>query len=117
MARSATTADVFNAIAEPQRRKILDLLAGGERSVNDIARSLRLKQPQASKHLGVLKAVGLVNVRGAGRRRLYAMNAGQLKPVHDWVKAFEKLWAERLDRLDEYLNDLQSGETADEPSD
>ncbi|MCU0704915.1 MAG: metalloregulator ArsR/SmtB family transcription factor [Fimbriiglobus sp.] len=116
MARAATTADVFNAIAEPQRRRILTLLAGGEQSVNDIARSLRLKQPQASKHLGVLKAVGLVNVRGVGRSRLYTMNARKLKPVHDWVRAFEKLWADRLDRLDEYLNELQSGEIRDEPT-
>jgi DNA-binding transcriptional ArsR family regulator len=116
MARSATTADVFNAIAEPHRRKILDLLAAGERSVNDIARSLRLKQPQASKHLKVLKAVGLVNVRGAGQRRLYAMNGDKLKPIHDWVKRFEQMWAERLDRLDEYLQELQSGEKQDEPS-
>lgn len=114
MARAPTTADPFNAIAEPQRRRILDLLARGERSVNDLAGLLNLKQPQVSKHLKVLKAVGLVNVRGAGRRRLYAVDAGKLKPVHDWVKAFEKLWAERLDRLDEYLQELQSQEKADE---
>ena len=116
MARSATTTDAFTAIAEPHRRRILTLLAKGERSVNDLTRSLRLKQPQVSKHLAVLKAVGLVNVRGAGRRRLYTMNGHKLKPIHDWVKAFERLWAERLDRLDEYLQELQAQGTSDEPA-
>lgn len=114
MARSPTTADPFNAVAEPRRRQILDLLAGGERSVNDLAKHLSLKQPQVSKHLKVLKAVGLVNVRGAGQRRLYSMNGDKLKPIHDWVKRFERMWAERLDRLDEYLKELQAQEKADE---
>jgi DNA-binding transcriptional ArsR family regulator len=114
MARSATTTDAFNAVAEPHRRRILTLLAKGEQSVNDLVRLLNLKQPQVSKHLKVLKAVGLVNVRGDGQRRLYTMNGHKLKPIHDWVKTFERLWAERLDRLDEYLQELQSQEKADE---
>jgi DNA-binding transcriptional ArsR family regulator len=110
MARSATTSDAFNAVAEPRRRQILDLLARGERSVNDVAKALRLKQPQASKHLRVLREVGLVTVRGDGQQRLYALNAAALKPVHDWVKAFERFWNESFDRLDEYLRELQKKE-------
>jgi DNA-binding transcriptional ArsR family regulator len=114
MARSATTSDAFNAVAEPRRRQILDLLALGERSVTDIAAKLRVRQPQASKHLRVLKQVGLVTVRGAGRRRMYRLDAGRLKPIHDWVKSFERFWNERLDRLGEYLNELQSREQTHE---
>ncbi len=110
MARSPTTADAFNAIAEPRRREIIALLARGERTVNDIAGALDLTQPQTSKHLAVLKAVGLVRVRGAGRQRIYALNAVALKPVHDWLTTFARLWDERLDRLDDYLNELQSQE-------
>jgi DNA-binding transcriptional ArsR family regulator len=110
MARSATTSDAFNAVAEPRRRQILDLLARGERSVNDVAKSLRLKQPQVSKHLRVLREVGLVTVRGDGQQRLYKLNAAALKPVHDWVKAFEQFWNESFDRLDEYLRELQKKE-------
>jgi DNA-binding transcriptional ArsR family regulator len=110
MARSATTSDAFNAVAEPRRRQILDLLARGERSVNDVAKALRLAQPQASKHLRVLREVGLVTVRGDGQQRLYALNAAALKPVHDWVKAFERFWHESFDRLDEYLRELQKKE-------
>jgi DNA-binding transcriptional ArsR family regulator len=110
MARLATTADAFNAVADPCRRQILNLLARGERSVNDIARSLRLRQPQASKHLGVLKAVGLVDVRGDGQHRLYRLHADRLKPIHDWVKSFEQFWNESFDRLAEYIREVQSGE-------
>ena len=110
MARSATTSDAFNAVAEPRRRQILDLLARGERAVNDVAKALRLAQPQASKHLRVLREVGLVTVRGDGQQRLYALNAAALKPVHDWVKAFERFWNESFDRLDEYLRELQQKE-------
>lgn len=110
MARSPTTADAFNAIAEPRRRAILDLLAKGERTVTAVADALGLAQPQASKHLAVLKAVGLVAVRGAGRQRIYALNAAPLKPVHDWLTAFARLWDERLDRLDVYLTELQAKE-------
>jgi DNA-binding transcriptional ArsR family regulator len=115
MARSPTTADAFNAIAEPRRRQILDLLARGERPVNDVVESLGITQPQVSKHLGVLKKVGLVSVRGAGRQRLYKLNAEGLKPIHDWVKTFEQLWNERLDRLAEYLKQLQSQEKPNDP--
>ena len=110
MARSPTTADAFNAIAEPRRRDILTLLAGGERSVNEVVEKLDLAQPQASKHLAVLSKVGLVSVRKAGRQRLYRVNAEALRPVHDWVKTFERLWNERLDRLADYLNELQARE-------
>lgn len=107
MARLPTTSDVFNAVAEPQRRDILDLLARGERSVNQIAEALHARQPQVSKHLGVLKQVGLVSVRSVGQQRLYRLNSAGLKPIHDWVKPYEQLWNERLDRLDDYLEQLQ----------
>lgn len=107
MARSATASDAFNAVAEPRRRQILDLLARGEKPVNDVVGALGLAQPQVSKHLKVLREVGLVSVRGSGRQRLYRLNAGRLKPIHDWVKSYERFWAERLDRLDEYLHELQ----------
>jgi DNA-binding transcriptional ArsR family regulator len=117
MARSATTSDAFNAVAEPRRRQIIGLLAHGERSVNDLAGSLRVKQPQASKHLRVLRRVGLVSVRGSGRQRLYRLNAAALKPIYDWVKSFERLWNERLDRLDDYLNELKSLEKSNEQRD
>src|SRR5690242_13204860 len=99
MARSATTSDAFNAVAEPRRRQILDLLAGGERPVNDVVRTLGLAQPQVSKHLRVLKAVGLVSVRGLGRQRVYRLNADGLKPIHDWVQSFEHFWERHLDRI------------------
>src|SRR5262245_38481379 len=114
MARSPTTSDAFNAIAEPRRRQILDLLARGERPVNDVVAELGLTQPQASKHLKVLKEVGLVSVRDAGRQRVYRLNAERLKPVHDWVKSFEQFWNARLDRLAEYLAELQAREATDE---
>jgi DNA-binding transcriptional ArsR family regulator len=110
MARLATTSDAFNAVAEPQRRQILNLLAQGERSVNDVAGSLRVKQPQASKHLRVLREVGLVSVRGSGQQRLYNLSGEGLKPIHDWVKNFERFWNESFDRLDDYLNELQRKE-------
>lgn len=108
MARAATTSDVFNAIAEPRRRQILELLAPGERSVNDIARILCLAQPQASKHLKVLKEVGLVQFRDAGQQRLYALNAAGLKPVHEWTRSFERFWSDSFDRMDELLDELQN---------
>ncbi len=108
MARAATTSDVFNAIAEPQRRKILNLLAQGERSVNEIVEALGLKQPQVSKHLRVLREVDLVSVREAGQQRFYQINSAGLKPVYDWVKPFEQSWNERFDRLADYLNELQN---------
>jgi DNA-binding transcriptional ArsR family regulator len=110
MARSPTTSDAFNAVAEPQRRRILDLLARGERPVNDVVSALGLTQPQASKHLRVLREVGVVSVRDAGRQRLYKLNAEQLRPIYDWVKTFEQFWNESFDRLDEYLKELQKEE-------
>jgi DNA-binding transcriptional ArsR family regulator len=110
MARSATTTDVFNAVGEAQRRDILNLLVSGERSVNELVDLTGARQPQVSKHLKVLKEVGLVSVRVVGQQRLYKLNPVSLKPIHDWVKPFEAMWNERLDRLDEYLNELQKGE-------
>jgi DNA-binding transcriptional ArsR family regulator len=113
MARLATTSDAFNAIAEPQRRRILTLLSRGERPVNDVVRALRITQPQASKHLRVLREVGLVTVRGEGQQRLYRLNGDGLKPIHDWVKTFEQFWNESFDRLDHYLTKLQRKEKPD----
>ena len=111
MARAATTADVFNAVAEPRRREILDVLAGGERSVNDLVASLGLAQPQVSKHLRVLREVGAVDVRDEGRQRVYRINGHALKPIHDWVRGYEAMWSERFDQLDVVLADLeQEGE-------
>ena len=107
MARAATTTDAFNAVAEPRRRQILAVLAGGERSVNDLVRLLGLAQPQVSKHLRVLREVGAVDVRDDGRRRLYRLNGPALKPIHDWVKAYERTWNERFDALDELLEELK----------
>ena len=102
MARAATTSDVFNAIAEPRRRRIIELLAGGgERAVEDLVQSLRLPQPAVSKHLGVLRSVRLVSVSRRGRRRLYRLNARELKPVHDWVKMYERFWTHHLNRIKE----------------
>lgn len=110
MARLPTTADVFNAIAEPQRRAILELLAQDEMSVNEIAVALDLNQPQASKHLRVLYEVELVDVRQEGRRRIYQLQSESLRPIHDWVRQFEQFWSERFDRLDDYLQSLQISE-------
>jgi DNA-binding transcriptional ArsR family regulator len=107
MARAATTTDAFNAVAEPRRRQILDLLAGGERPVNDIVGSLGLAQPQVSKHLRVLREVSAVDVRDDGRRRLYRLNGHALKPIHDWVKAYEQTWSERFEQLDSVLDNLK----------
>ena len=107
MARAATTTDAFNAVAEPRRRQILDLLAGGERPVNDLVALLGLPQPQVSKHLRVLREVGAVSVREDGRRRLYRLNGPALKPIHDWVKGYESLWSQRFELLDDVLEDLK----------
>ena len=112
MARAATTADAFNAVAEPRRRQILDVLADGERSVSEIVTVLPVSQPQISKHLKVLKEVGLVRSRTAGRMRLYRLEPVALKPIHDWIKEYERLWNERLDRLDGYLYEMQGKETS-----
>ena len=113
MARAATTADAFNAVAEPRRRQILDLLVGGERPVNDLVYELGLAQPQVSKHLRVLREVGAVNVRESGRQRLYRLNGRALKPIHDWVKDFERSWDERFDELDVVLDELKRKEQGD----
>src|SRR5881398_222353 len=113
MARAATTADAFNAVAEPRRRQILDVLAGGERPVNDLVRQLGLAQPQVSKHLRVLREVGAVDVRDAGRQRLYRLNGRALKPIHDWVKTYERTWTERFEALDDVLEDLKQQEQDD----
>jgi DNA-binding transcriptional ArsR family regulator len=117
MARAATTADAFNAVAEPRRRQILDVLAGGERPVNDLVALLGLAQPHVSKHLRVLREVGLVEVRDEGRRRIYRLNGQPLKPIHDWVKDYERLWNERFEALDELLEELKPKEEADGGSD
>ena len=106
MARAATTTDAFNAVAEPRRREILDALAGGELAVGDLTELLGLAQPQVSKHLRVLREVGLVDVRDDGRRRLYRVNAAPLRAVHDWVVGYERLWNERFDLVDDVLDEL-----------
>jgi DNA-binding transcriptional ArsR family regulator len=110
MARAATTADAFNAVAEPRRRDILDVLAEGERPVNDLVRVLGLAQPQVSKHLRVLREVGAVDVRDEGRQRLYRLNGHALKPIHDWVKNYERSWSDRFERLDVVLEELKQDE-------
>jgi DNA-binding transcriptional ArsR family regulator len=107
MARAATTADAFNAVAEPRRRQILDVLVGGERPVNDLVAAVGLAQPQVSKHLRVLREVGAVDVREEGRQRLYRLNGHALKPIHDWVKTYEQSWSERFGRLDVVLDELK----------
>jgi DNA-binding transcriptional ArsR family regulator len=117
MARAATTSDPFNAIAEPRRREILVLLRGGERPVTEMARSLGMSQPQASKHLRVLREVGLVRVRGAGKQRLYGLDARRLRPVHEWVGGFEEFWNETFDRLDDYVRDLKQARQEEPPDD
>jgi DNA-binding transcriptional ArsR family regulator len=100
MARAATTADVFNAIAEPRRRQIIDLLGDTRaRPVGDVAVFLGLAQPAVSKHLGVLRKVGLVSVTRLGQQRLYSLNPQELKPVNDWVKPFERFWTQQVDRI------------------
>ena len=114
MARAATTADAFNAVAEPRRRQILDALAGGERPVNVLVAQLGLSQPQVSKHLKVLREVGLVDARNHGRQRLYRLNGKPLKPIHDWVKNYERAWNERFDALDAVLGELRGKEEGDD---
>jgi len=107
MARAATTSDVFNAIAEPQRRQILMLLREGERPVNELAHELGMAQPGTSKHLRVLREVGLVRDRKAGKQRMYGLDARGLQPVHEWTGGFERFWNESFDRLDAYVQDLK----------
>jgi DNA-binding transcriptional ArsR family regulator len=114
MARAATTADTFNAVAEPRRRQIIDLLAQGERPVNDLVKLLGLPQPQVSKHLRVLREVGAVAVRDQGRQRVYRLEGRALKPIHDWVKPYERLWSERFDEPDAVLEELKKKEEKDD---
>jgi DNA-binding transcriptional ArsR family regulator len=109
VARAATTTDAFNAVAEPRRRQIVDLLADGERSVNELVQLLGLPQPQVSKHLRVL--------REDGRQRLYRLNGPALKPIHDWVKDYERLWSDRFDLMDVVLEDLKQQHEGAGPSD
>jgi len=107
VARSPTTSDVFNAIAEVHRREILDALMAGEKAVGTIVADLSLSQPQVSKHLRVLSEVGLVKSRAQGRHRLYTLEPARLRPLHEWLSRYEQTWNERLDRIDDYLNELQ----------
>jgi DNA-binding transcriptional ArsR family regulator len=107
VARSSTTSDVFNAIAEAHRRDILDVLMAGEKAVGTIVNDLSMSQPQVSKHLRVLSEVGLVRCRAEGRRRLYRLEPARLRPVHEWLASYEQAWHGRLDRVEDYLNELQ----------
>ena len=110
MARSSTTSDVFNAVAEVRRREILDALMAGEKPVGAIVDDLSMSQPQVSKHLRVLSEVGLVRCRAEGRHRLYSLEPARLRPVHEWLAKYEQAWNDRLDRVDDYLKELQRGE-------
>src|SRR5213076_2549568 len=110
VARSSTTSDVFNAIAEARRREILDALIAGEKAVGAIVDDLSLSQPQVSKHLRVLSEVGLVSCRAEGRRRLYSLEPERLRPMHEWLAKYEQAWNERLDRMDDYLKELREKE-------
>src|SRR5712691_474461 len=107
VARSSTTSDVFNAIAEARRREILDALITGEKAVGAIVDGLSMSQPQVSKHLRVLSEVGLVRCRAEGRRRLYRLEPQRLRPFHEWLAKYEQAWNDRLDRMDDYLKELQ----------
>jgi DNA-binding transcriptional ArsR family regulator len=117
VARAATTTDAFNAVAEARRRQILDVLADGERPVSDLVTRLGLAQPQISKHLRVLREVGLVEVRDEGRQRLYRLNSEPLKSIHDWVTNYKGGWEERFEALDEVLEELKGKEEGDGGSD
>ena len=107
MARSSTTSDVFNAIGEAHRREILDTLIAGEKAVGAIVNDVSMSQPQVSKHLRVLSEVGLVRCRAEGRRRLYRLEPARLRPMHDWLAKYEQEWNDRLDRMEDYLKELQ----------
>ncbi|MGH9025444.1 MAG: ArsR/SmtB family transcription factor [Acidimicrobiia bacterium] len=112
MARAATTTDTFNAVAEASRRELLDALGTGEATVGELVSRVHSSQPQVSKHLGVLRSVGVVRVRADGRRRWYRVHGPALKPIHDWVRTFQRTWNTRLDQLDELLAELQTEENA-----
>ena len=107
LARSSTTSDVFNAIGDAHRREILDALNAGEKAVGAIVTDLSMSQPQVSKHLRVLSEVGLVSCRAEGRRRVYRLEPARLRPLHEWLAKYEQAWNERLDRMDDYLKELQ----------
>src|ERR1700751_499667 len=109
VARASTTSDVFNAIAEAGRREILDALMTGEKAVGAIVNDLSMSQPQVSKHLRVLSEVGLVRCRAEGRRRLYRLEPARLRPLHEWLTKYERAWNDRMDRMDDYLKELQHG--------
>jgi len=111
MPRAATTLDPFNAVAEPKRRQVLETLAAGEMAVNDLVGRLGWPQPMVSKHLGVLKEVGLVDARNQGRQRLYRVNGEKLKTIHDWAKMFERFWAHQLLRIKEQAEREHKGKT------
>jgi DNA-binding transcriptional ArsR family regulator len=114
MARSSTTSDVFNAMAEARRREILDVLITGEKPVGAIVSQLSMSQPQVSKHLRVLSEVGLVRCRAEGRRRLYRLEPARLRPLHEWLAKYEQAFNDRMDRVDDYLKELrQQGERGD----
>jgi DNA-binding transcriptional ArsR family regulator len=113
MARAATTTDAFNAVAEPRRRQIVETLARGERPVNELVLEVGLAQPQVSKHLRVLREVGVVDVREQGRQRVYRLNGRALKPIHDWVKSYERMWSDRFEELDAVLEELKQKEQGD----
>jgi DNA-binding transcriptional ArsR family regulator len=114
VARASTTSDVFNAIAEADRREILDVLMTGEKAVGTIVNDLSMSQPQVSKHLRVLSEVGLVRCRAEGRRRLYRLEPARLRPLHEWLAKYEQAWNDRLDRMDDYLRELQQrGDSSD----
>ena len=112
MARASTTSDVFNAVADVHRREILDALITGEKAVGAIVDDLSMSQPQVSKHLRVLSEVGLVSCRAEGRRRLYRLEPARLQPMHEWLTSYEQVWNDRLDRMDDYLTELQRRERA-----
>ena len=113
--RSPATPDVFNALAGADRRRILDVLVGGEKAVGTLVRDLSMSQPQVSKHLRVLSEAGLVKCRAQGRRRLYRLDAAHLRPLRDWLAKYERVMAERLDQMDDYLKELQAKESDGEP--
>jgi DNA-binding transcriptional ArsR family regulator len=114
MARSATTSDVFNALGDAHRREILDVLMTGEKAVGAIVNDISMSQPQVSKHLRVLSEVGLVRCRADGRRRLYRLEPARLRPMHEWLAKYEQAWNDRMDRVDDYLRELQQqGEQSD----
>jgi DNA-binding transcriptional ArsR family regulator len=109
--RASTTSDVFNAIADAHRREVLDVLIPGEKAVGEIVSDLSMSQPQVSKHLRVLSEVGLVRCRAEGRRRLYRLEPARLRPFHEWLARYEQAWNDRMDRLDDYLQELQHKES------